>query len=91
MGEFRILLKMVLPLSLPIIATIGLLVGVAYWNDWFNALLYINEEELYSLQVLLSKICRTPSSWRPTYRSEETLREAAGTFRLLRCVWPLRW
>lgn len=56
MGEFRILLKMVLPLSLPIIATIGLLVGVAYWNDWFNALLYINEEELYSLQVLLSKI-----------------------------------
>ena len=30
--------------------------GVAYWNDWFNALLYINEEELYSLQVLLSKI-----------------------------------
>lgn len=56
MGEFQILFKMIFPLSTPIIATVGLLVGVAYWNDWYNALLYIREEEMYSLQVLLSKI-----------------------------------
>ncbi|MDO4307122.1 MAG: carbohydrate ABC transporter permease [Eubacteriales bacterium] len=56
MGEFQILFKMIFPLSTPIIATVGLLVGVSYWNDWYNALLYIREEEMYSLQVLLSKI-----------------------------------
>lgn len=56
MGEFKILFKMIFPLSTPIIATVGLLVGVSYWNDWYNALLYIREEEMYSLQVLLSKI-----------------------------------
>ena len=55
-GEWRILAKIVLPMSTPIIATLALLVGLGYWNDWLNGLYYINNDKLYSIQVLLNKM-----------------------------------
>lgn len=55
-GEFRIYTEIVIPLSLPIIATIGLMVGIAYWNDWELGLYYITNPKLYSLQNLLNRI-----------------------------------
>ena len=55
-GEFYIYRKIVMPLSLPIMATIGLMVGLGYWNDWTNGLYFINETKLYSLQILLNSI-----------------------------------
>jgi putative aldouronate transport system permease protein len=55
-GEFRTYFKIVLPLSLPIIATIGLMVAIGYWNDWQNGLYYITDPKLYSLQNLLNRI-----------------------------------
>ena len=57
-GEFKILFKVVFPMAVPITATIALLVGLAYWNDWMNGLYYINDDKLYSIQVLLMKIQR---------------------------------
>jgi putative aldouronate transport system permease protein len=55
-GEFYIYFKIVLPLSLPIIATIGLMVGINYWNDWRNGLYYLTDEKLFNLQNLLNRI-----------------------------------
>ncbi|CAH2761137.1 carbohydrate ABC transporter permease [Erysipelothrix amsterdamensis] len=55
-SEFRIFIQIVLPLAVPGIATISLFAALAFWNDWFNALLYINSETLYPLQYLLMKI-----------------------------------
>jgi putative MATE family efflux protein len=55
-GEFRIYFSIVVPLSLPIIATIGLMVGIGYWNDWTNGLYYITNPKLFSLQNLLNRI-----------------------------------
>ena len=55
-GEMRILLKVVLPMSLPIIATLALLTGLGYWNDWLNGLYYIQKDSLYSIQVLLNRM-----------------------------------
>ncbi|WNS44093.1 carbohydrate ABC transporter permease [Paenibacillus sp. MMS20-IR301] len=55
-GEFRIFLSIVLPLSLPGLATIGLFSTLGYWNDWFNALLYIDNPDLVPLQSLLMRI-----------------------------------
>ncbi len=57
-SEFKIVYKVVFPMAVPITATIGLLVGLAYWNDWMNGLYYINDDKLYSIQVLLMKIQR---------------------------------
>ena len=55
-GEFYIYFKIVLPLSLPIIATIGLMVGINYWNDWRNGLFYLTDPKLFNLQNLLNRI-----------------------------------
>ena len=55
-GEFYIYRKIVLPLSLPILATVGLMTGLGYWNDWTNGIYYITEERWYSLQVYLNSI-----------------------------------
>lgn len=55
-GEFRVLGRIILPMSKPILSTVGLLVGLAYWNDWLNGLYYINKDALYSIQVLLNKM-----------------------------------
>ncbi len=49
----------VMPLSLPILATIGLMVGINYWNDWMNGLYYITKNHLFSLQNLLNRILVT--------------------------------
>lgn len=52
-GEWRIFFQIVLPLSKPVLATIGLFFILRYWNDWFLALLFINTAPLYPLQYLL--------------------------------------
>lgn len=57
-GEFRILFTIVLPMSLPMVATMALLIGLSYWNDWRNGLYYIQDKNLYSIQVLLNDMLR---------------------------------
>lgn len=55
-NHFLIVFRLVMPLAKPILATVGLLTGVAYWNDWTNGLYYITDEKLYSIQQLLNKM-----------------------------------
>ncbi len=55
-GQFRIYLTVVLPLSKPILATVGLLTAVGYWNDWTNGLYYVTDNTLYSVQQLLDQM-----------------------------------
>jgi putative aldouronate transport system permease protein len=55
-GEWRIFFQIVFPLSTPAFATIGLLCALMYWNDWFLSLLYIDNQNLYSLQYLLYRL-----------------------------------
>jgi len=54
-GEFRIFLKMVIPMSMPVIATVSLFNTLSYWNDWFNAMIFIDNTKLYNLQYLMTK------------------------------------
>lgn len=54
-SEYRTYFSIILPLSLPVMATIGLFTIVSYWNDWFTSLVFIKNENLYSLQYLLNK------------------------------------
>ncbi len=55
-GEVTTLIKIVLPMAKPIIATLILLIGLGYWNDWLNGLYYLNNDKYYSIQVLLNKM-----------------------------------
>ncbi len=52
-GQFQTFFKIVLPISKPIVATVGLFIGVGYWNSWQNGLYYITDNTLYSIQQLL--------------------------------------
>lgn len=52
-GEFRIFLQIILPLLKSGLATIGLFMALGYWNDWYNAMLYMNDETKYPLQYML--------------------------------------
>ena len=56
-GEFLSLIRIVLPLSKPILSTIALLSGLAYWNDWINGLYYlVKRTDLYTIQNLLNRL-----------------------------------
>lgn len=55
-GEYLILFKVVTPLSKPMMATISLMIGLGYWNDWMNSLYYISDEKLFSIQAILNTI-----------------------------------
>lgn len=55
-GEFRIFRQIVLPLAVPGIATISLFAAIGFWNDWFSALLYLDDQKLFPLQYVLMQI-----------------------------------
>lgn len=55
-SEWLLFVKIVLPISLPAIATIALFLTLGFWNDWFNAMLYIDKSSLMPLQYLLIRI-----------------------------------
>ncbi|MBQ7794208.1 MAG: carbohydrate ABC transporter permease [Clostridia bacterium] len=61
-SEFRILFMIVLPLSGPILATLGLFYGVNYWNMYSNAVIYINSSEKRPLQMLIKAMYQSASS-----------------------------
>lgn len=55
-SEVGIFFKVVTPLSKPIMATLALLSGVAYWNDWQNGMYYLDDQNLYGIQNILNAI-----------------------------------
>ena len=57
-GEYRIFFSIVSPLSRPALATVGLMIMLGYWNDWFLALLLVTKMEMRPLQYLLQQMLR---------------------------------
>lgn len=55
-GEYKTLVKVVLPLSTPMMATIGLMIGLGYWNDWLNGLYYVTDTKLFTIQNILTRM-----------------------------------
>lgn len=55
-SDMTFIIKVVLPLSKPIIAVLGLFYAVSHWNSFFNALIYLQTDDLYPLQIILRNI-----------------------------------
>lgn len=55
-GEFRIFWSIILRLSTPVLATVGLFQTLNYWNDWMNGTIYLTDTSLYGVQNLLNRI-----------------------------------
>ena len=60
-GRFRTFLTIVLPMSKPILATVGLWLAVGHWNSWYDVLLYITDDTKFTLQIVLRRILLTGS------------------------------
>ncbi len=55
-SDITILIRIILPMALPVIATVGLWTAVGHWNSWFDSLIYIRDLEKHVLQIQLRKI-----------------------------------
>lgn len=55
-NQIQVFLRIVLPLSKPIIATLGLFLAVGYWNNWFSASIYINSASKYPIMLVLKNV-----------------------------------
>lgn len=55
-SELRTFFRIMLPLSVPVLVTVGLFMGLAYWNDWINALYYITKPQYYGIQNILIRL-----------------------------------
>ncbi len=58
-SQLQTFIRIVLPISKPVLATIGLFLAFGYWNDWFQASLYISDESLVGLQAMLNNILKS--------------------------------
>lgn len=55
-SEFRIAMQIIIPLSKPVLAAITLFYAIGYWNDWWNAIMLVEDRWLFTLQYLLFKL-----------------------------------
>ncbi|WP_028611373.1 carbohydrate ABC transporter permease [Paenibacillus harenae] len=55
-GDFQIFMRIILPLSGPVLATISLFIGVTHWNDWFSGAYYVSDKDLIPVQTLLQEL-----------------------------------
>jgi len=61
-NDFTVLFKIILPLSLPVLAVMILFYSVGHWNAWFNAMIYLRKRDYYPLQLVLREILITSST-----------------------------
>lgn len=76
-NEFVILFKIIYPLSIPVLATVAMFVAVGLWNSWFSAQLYMRDEKLYPLQLIIRNYI-VRSTKPADMQNLEGLRDAAG-------------
>lgn len=77
-GEIRTFFKIVLPLSKPSLATIGLFTAIAYWNDWMTCSLYIETPRLHTLQYLLQSLMNNIAYLVQNAGASQSMLEALG-------------
>lgn len=61
-NDIRIFYSLILPLVKPLLATIGMFIALAYWNDWYNALLFITDKDKQSLQAFLQDMLQSANA-----------------------------
>lgn len=77
-GEIRTFFRIALPLSKPSLATIGLFVAIAYWNDWMTASLYIESQNLRPLQYLLQSLMNNIGYLQSNAQASQSMEAAIG-------------
>ncbi|UKS26803.1 carbohydrate ABC transporter permease [Paenibacillus sp. HWE-109] len=76
-GEWRLLAQIVLPLSMPVLATLTLFYGVSYWNYFMSVLLYINSTDKYNMTVLVQQMVQNQQLLNELRSPEDTVQLVA--------------
>jgi putative aldouronate transport system permease protein len=79
-GEFKIFYSIILPMSKPALATIGLLIAFRYWNDWWLGMLFINKASLRPLQYLLYSIMSNLEEFERNLQAQAAMASLDATF-----------
>lgn len=79
-GEWRIFWKIVLPMSKPALATVGLLIAFRYWNDWYLGMLFITDRQLRPLQYLLYSIMSNLEEFERNFHITAIMGDLSATF-----------
>ena len=85
-SDLTVFIKIVLPLSLPILATLTLFYAVGKWNSYFNAILYISSRDKWTLQLLLREIITNTTSLMDDGTVAETLPAASIRYATIVCA-----
>ena len=75
-NDLRIYTGIMVPLSKPVMTTIGLFAALGYWNNWTNGLYYISDPKLYSIQVYLKKLMDSISFLKTSDLADESAKLA---------------
>ncbi len=84
-SEMKIFLKIVLPLSKPVIATSAVLFSLNYWNDWYSSFLYIDDRNSWTVQYLMIKLANEAQAWK-TNASLAVATEGADSIVMATCL-----
>ena len=63
-NDIQIYIRLILPLSKPLVATLALFSALSYWNDWYNCMLYITNEKMFTLQYYLQRMLGSAEAMR---------------------------
>ena len=63
-NDITIFFRLILPISKPVVATILLFTALAYWNDWYNCMLFIRDKDMYNLQYFLHHLINSAKAMR---------------------------
>lgn len=77
-NDFTILFKIIYPLSIPVLSTLGLFVAVGLWNSWFAAKLYMSKQSLHTLQLVLRTMVKDNAKPAELTLAFGSMRDAAG-------------
>ncbi|TDQ42041.1 carbohydrate ABC transporter permease [Aureibacillus halotolerans] len=77
-GDFRIFVRIILPLSVPVLATIGLFIGVFHWNDWFTGTYFVTNKDLLPVQTLLNELLTQSQALANAARNASQTGSSAG-------------
>lgn len=81
-GDIRTFFMIVLPLSKPIISTLILFSGLAYWNDWTNGLIYITNPQFYTIQNVLNDMLKSLQFLEQNATFSPTIKLPSGTVKM---------
>ena len=76
-NDFQILFKIYIPLSKPVLATVALITAIVHWNSWFDALIYVNDE---NKQVMMSFLRRIIVEGNTAMMSQQQMSESMLSF-----------